>query len=1769
MRKILLKEAEKYVKQNSRQRVWRKFVRVMACIVVFCTTYALILPAVTLEKEQCGLSEHTHSESCYEKVDPEPIVSLACTYESLGVHVHTSDCYDSDNNLLCGQADYLIHAHNADCVDDSGTIVCQIPEVYAHEHTEACYEVRPAPTVEPAAEDATTETTETQETTEQEIELVCTEPVAQVHVHTEDCFVETEAQDDPLTCTLEENHVHGEGCYDASGALICAEEENHTHSAICYGTWQLVCTLKEHTHDQVCQSDPEENMEPDLEADVETEETWTAAFADIALTGARDVDLLTIARTQLGYQESTQNYEVMEDGQTIKGYTRYGAWYGMPYGDWDAMFISFCLHYARVDAFPTDAYCASWMNKLNAQEIFKVPSEYIPKDGDIIFFDWNGDNNPDHVGIVEDVVGTDVVTIEGDRNNCVERKQYELHDGRIVGYGVLDWSTLPPEDSVEEVIQPGVIAPPEGADAWAVLVGSNGQAVLESPAMTQGESEEHGNANTYSLPPQISTNAVGDPLDLKPYIDNVTMYDENGNVLPSGSTVTEGDHISFKIEFVIDGQQLGVMNSDKTFTIYTDTLTYQLPEIFKVVSSASGNIINSAGQKVGSYEVANTNGKNSTITMVFDNDYVMQNANGIQIQGFISFDSTVTKITDNETENQDYEFKTGLTLGVVVKEHEEAVGSLSIEKQKVSVDGEELVYEVKVTSTEGTNGPITITDTMSPGLTFKEGISVRDGSGKTVNASFDAAADKSSFTMTLPEMAPGESYTVRYKCEADIDLLGADMTARNTASVTGKDSKDQELKDETTVDHTFDVLKKTGTLNEDGTISWSITINQDKMDISGWVLEDILTTAQGATPYKEKVTIQDSRGNTREITLPYTFPNGSKDTYIVTYTTSHDYNDGDEIYNKAILKDDDTDVTVVTGVGIGSPIQKSGSAGELIQDKNGKYLLPITWTVTIDTTNGEIPAGEYLYDKMDGYPSDDMYMTYGQLMAALADIKDELSRVGSNVYRFEAAVFQLGSGHGAVYNYDQLQANVDNCQSFLYERFKVFLGAKIPKGEALTFTYQTYGVFDNNVVVGSRFVNRFNISERYEVEGVVDFTEGSVSATKYAMSYYDPDSDLNQDWIMDWSAVEGTSYFEYEKLHDGYLAWAIGLSVPMDYWGSGNLLLYEDLPEGVTVKGLDFSFLQDVPTSRLELQDMVPGQTYKLEFTLYPADQYGHWDPQGGQLVAIEVKLTENGDLEISMPGIIFETMAQYGVYENQEKDEEDKHVEWWVFLYIYTQINEDFAWTPEEEGSFDYVNIFENKFTLYNENGDVIDVGSQAQEIKKEESKDTVRKQASTDNNNIITYSVVLNAYGRDLIENVETLSVHDELTYSSTDANSLRLRLVPGSVKLYEIDMASDGSYTKGNEVTALYSYNESASRTGDTTTWVHTLDLNVPDGKALLLEYSYRATGTLQSQHDVINTCTLNGVGEGGLHGDNMLELEVKQSSAQADTKGVMIFKVDANSDGIFLKDAKFNIYIWNQTKKEYVLVNNLKDGGVTFATDPSGKILLDGSTMGENQFAYNTAYYLVEVESPNGYYLSPEPYYFQIVHEDTAKYPSCLPDNFVGHNLTSGDIIYRKNVSSTTEISVEKYWLDYAGKSVTITGEKVSSVTLELWQQVEGDPDSGKLYGTYTMTPDQDGNWRLTIKGLPKGTQKADGTKGVTYLYYIKEVAVNGYALESSENNEGINSGTIKLVNREQEGYILPETGGAGTTTYTMAGLLLIILGTAYLMYRPTARRREEY
>ena len=274
MQKKVQREAEKYKKQRQRRSTWRKFVRAMACVVVFCTTYALILPAITMEKYQCGFSEeHTHSASCYEKVVSEIAMVSGCGYETLNVHIHTGDCYDGEQNLVCGFADFLVHTHDDSCVDEEGHLLCKLPQIRAHEHTEECYQVIAADE-EAAAE---------MESEEDQIhhhddtcytlipgQLICQEEESETHSHADGCY-ETISE---LTCPLEEttsaeeaeSAAEEEPAAEAEPELICNKEviRLHTHTDVCYEIYQdeegnqqkrLICPeleIREHIHGETC-----------------------------------------------------------------------------------------------------------------------------------------------------------------------------------------------------------------------------------------------------------------------------------------------------------------------------------------------------------------------------------------------------------------------------------------------------------------------------------------------------------------------------------------------------------------------------------------------------------------------------------------------------------------------------------------------------------------------------------------------------------------------------------------------------------------------------------------------------------------------------------------------------------------------------------------------------------------------------------------------------------------------------------------------------------------------------------------------------------------------------------------------------------------------------------------------------------------------------------------------------------------------------------------------------------------------------------------------------------------------------------------------------------------------------------------------------------------------------------------------------------------------------------------------------------------------------
>ncbi|MBR3382767.1 MAG: LPXTG cell wall anchor domain-containing protein [Clostridia bacterium] len=233
-------------------------------------------------------------------------------------------------------------------------------------------------------------------------------------------------------CGLEE-HVHTEECI-ASKTPICGMEESEAHRhgdeccEIVYG-----CGKTEHVHTASCYPDPG--------ADVETEDDWLRTLPDADLmTGVWNEDIARVAASQLGYEESTENYVLGEDGGR-RGYTRYGEWYGNPYGDWSTMFAAFCLNYGGVpaDAIPLNSGANAMRAACEAASCFEKRG-YTPSVGDLVMLDRSGSSRADSVAVVTAVVrdgsrgGFSIKMIEGDVENAVRETGCALSDKSITGF---------------------------------------------------------------------------------------------------------------------------------------------------------------------------------------------------------------------------------------------------------------------------------------------------------------------------------------------------------------------------------------------------------------------------------------------------------------------------------------------------------------------------------------------------------------------------------------------------------------------------------------------------------------------------------------------------------------------------------------------------------------------------------------------------------------------------------------------------------------------------------------------------------------------------------------------------------------------------------------------------------------------------------------------------------------------------------------------------------------------------------------------------------------------------------------------------------------------------------------------------------------------------------------------------------------------------------------------------------------------------------------
>lgn len=230
MERGLLQGAARALLEKKWKRNWYRVVGVLACVVVFCTIYALILLAITLSTDTiCGQEEHTHTESCYLEETVPGEIQFVCTRESAGIHVHNEACYNMYHVLICGYSDQVVHEHSDICYDENGTLICTWTELKVHQHEAACYAMENVLICESTEEDHVHDDS----CYEEQSVLVCTDPEVSLHTHDEDCF-----EEDELVCEIPEirEHVHTADCTEVKKqvCLVC-EQEEHTHSDSCYG----------------------------------------------------------------------------------------------------------------------------------------------------------------------------------------------------------------------------------------------------------------------------------------------------------------------------------------------------------------------------------------------------------------------------------------------------------------------------------------------------------------------------------------------------------------------------------------------------------------------------------------------------------------------------------------------------------------------------------------------------------------------------------------------------------------------------------------------------------------------------------------------------------------------------------------------------------------------------------------------------------------------------------------------------------------------------------------------------------------------------------------------------------------------------------------------------------------------------------------------------------------------------------------------------------------------------------------------------------------------------------------------------------------------------------------------------------------------------------------------------------------------------------------------------------------------------------------------
>lgn len=1787
MNDILKTYMERFRENRHTLRRYTAFVLALAMITTLFVNWQLHGVGISMTAQyQCGEEEHTHTADCYTKVltcgyeegeleNADEVAAAAATSQptveaepaplslepqiEFVPHEHTEDCYTEVQTLTCMEEE---HVHGDDCFDpEDGTLIC---EKFEHTHDENCYTT--------------------------EYELTCGleegELVEQVVEPTQSAELAAMAVAEPVAL---------EPTVDTVKPIY------HHHTDACYEE-VLTCPLPEHHHTVACLSD--------TSADVETPEEWQAANAEAVMTGNWDEDLLSVAKTQLGYEQSEKNFEIdPADGVTLHYYSRYGQSYGNPYGEWDVMFLSYCLKYAGIpqSAIPQEASVLALRSSMSDMDwLLDGEDGSAANVGDIVIYNKYVtrtvavDSSAD--GAADDL--DDQFSMDTDFENGAELE--------TSGASALDTAPAaedaPAADSVITPDLPDTANPEQPA---AKPVDSTGTSASGADTLIPS-------VGSPAAEPQTTTVTDAQPVET---VGIVSAVDDDT------LTVISGD---------VDGKVAEVTLSNAEVLAVVDVAAAQYAD--EMLSSAVDGALKAPGMLTLAGEGPDT------LTSVKYVDF-FDETKGTQNGGITRI--TVKKGTETLTPGKPIELKDGdkLHLTYYFKIPEDALSDLTSKTLTyhlpagIQLDKEKDFHLIdKTTNKDVGTGVIQTNGTVK--LNFNADYDITN----PFTGQFDFQAEASA-------VGDGDSSTIHFPTNLDLvvklprDLKikkeGATPVVENgityikyTITVSSEDGWSQpieildELQNNDTIAGEYDQKSFTLVKNNDETPVTSYT-NQFTTSTDGKPTFHItnLGALKAGEKYKLTYRVKITKNNaTGDGSIEFLNKARSNDTGWKTVKTKFEariskdgsYNaDTDKITWTVTVKNpygqnlkgskvEDTVTTPgATIVGNVTLTQTSTSEGGWSNQLITNSITPYKDKTGFEYTFGDADGKEYQFTYVTSAPKDtdgkflkvhnDSTITIdGKKYTAEKEVtpsdrswnfykstKGSLTSTGENQY---TAGWQISSdvpNTWTEYTFvDQIKVSEN------VKHYGIALELDKAIRESLRFTtvdQQPLTAEQAGITVEiDYYADSFSEASQADNHPKTNATDNTteihtfiIHLTKGRYTGTSPVKSMNISSYythVDTTKVpagakiniynNNASYFYNKNSDTTGLTKGVSISNYSDHYYNKSPNPYkptatENYKSGMKVYYelvLDISSWKQPPEDgTVTVTDTLPaGLTFK-DGSATGLFGWTDWCQQNGHG---NFTFGDSNNFDVTREGqtitFKFKNLNDPRINYELGKPEGQRLTH---LLVRYAATVTDDKWESPKTVTESYTNTAK---WGDNEAKATITLNRELEYLTKSAEAEALKDKGKS----VVHYSLNINPAGADLLEGGNTVTLTDTMAVQD---NTVTAHLDMDSVKLY------DYPYVEGTSQplpTTSYGmvYEHTTDSSGKDT---HTMKFTLDDSRGYVLKYDY----VLDSNDKV----TLSNTAE--LTGDHHAEKETKTkmlgASGSVSSSMFTLYKVDSLNSSTRLQGAKFNLSYYDGTK---FVDHEGQSGQSEHITDEKGEITLylgdnlkDDQSGGHFNIKTDTLYKLVETAPPAGYKMgTPDETTVYVIFAktegqtadeawDATKKPEDLKKDDVV--IVTGGQQKNYNVYNTrTWLTIQKFWQDKDGKAISGDKAPESEVTVHLrrYSKTGGSKEHPDPNFDKPIILSKENKWTFVYKDVNDD-----------FFYYIEEASTGGkYDVTYSDSNTtGVeNGGLLTLTNKEIVGYELPSTGGTGTLPYTAVGGTMMLSALAYSFIH--RKRRHE-